>query len=121
MTSLTATWYSKLEQRGFTDIEQEDGNLKVWESWKLVNPSQSDSRAIVRIEATTEYYRQAGHFLYDHKFNDTTDRFIWQRHAEGEKIRDIVAEVIAKGTFTYKKKVHETIQRLKKEMLSRLK
>ncbi len=67
-------------------------------------------------ENKEEYYRMAGHFLHDHKFESTSDKIIWRLHSEGVSIVDIVYYLKSKKFKTYKRKVHETIQKLAEEM-----
>ncbi len=112
---LQKKWYKRLEKSGFTDIEQEDGNLKVWESRAFQNrydPNKS--------EAHTEYYRLAGQFFYDYIFNNKRDSLIWKMHAEGATSREIAATLRKKKIEpSGKTMVQITILQLEKEMLKK--
>lgn len=67
-------------------------------------------------ENKEEYYRMAGHFLHDHKFENPTEKLIWSMHGDGVSIIDIVLYLRSRKIKTYKRKVHETIQKLADEM-----
>lgn len=108
---LQAEWDKKLAESGFEDAEQRDGNLKLWSSMLFKvhhNPTL--------YQAKEEYYRLAGQFLHDHKFVDDTERAIWELHAEGTSMRDIVMTLKPKGHKVYKWKVQQIIRRLSEEM-----
>lgn len=109
---LEKKWYTKLEKSGFKDIEQPDGNLKVWASSACKNYAEPNVRA-----AKEEYYRMAGQFLYDYKFTSAIDKFAWKHHANGVSIRSIVGLLAKKGIKSNKRTIHEKLQRLAKEML----
>lgn len=105
---LQKQWYKKLEKTGFKDAEQEDGNLKVWES-SYFSSRYSEGA----FSAKEDYYRLAGQFLHSHKFETPKEQRIWSLHAEGKSIR-----TIAKELKTYPQKIHAIIQRLSKEMVN---
>ncbi len=84
-------WYKKLAASGFEDIEQDENLLKRWASSAFtgkVNGARYDEKKSA-IDATEEYYRIAGHFLYEHKFSSAFERTIWEMHSEGKSLRDI--------------------------------
>lgn len=78
---LKAEWYAKLAKEGFFDIEQEDGNLKSWTS-SMITRDLKNGRAEA-IKSREEYYRAAGQFLWEHKFDSDLERKIWELHANG--------------------------------------
>lgn len=111
---LQAEWYSKLEDEGFQDVEQDEEHLKRWTSsfFKTrYNPTLW--------KAKEEYYRAAGHFLHDYKFSNDTEKLIWELHGEAMSIRNIALVLKAKGIKSYKRRIHETIQKLAKEMVNK--
>ena len=115
LNQLYAIWDRKLKKSGFNDIEQrKDENLKIWSS-KL--PLQ---HAKEQIYAKTEYYRAAGHFLYDHRFETPVQRRMWELHAQGLSIVSIVKELEKQNIISYKRQVHEIIQALTKIMKYRI-
>lgn len=112
---LRKKWYERLRTKGFDDIEQEDGRLKVWSTSR---ESSEDGKGLR--EAKEEYYRLAGQFSYDYNFACTRDRIVWLRHAEGISIRNIVILLAKKGIKTNRRTVHETIDKLRAIMLKGL-
>lgn len=109
--ALQAKWDKKLKDRGFDDIEQRDGNLKVWSSFffkKRHNP--------ILFEAKEEYYRAAGKFLYDHKWTSKKDRTIWELHCQGKSARVIVKEMKSRHFRINKPMVHQIINKYVAEM-----
>lgn len=113
---LKAKWEKKLASSGFEDIEQPDGNLKVWHGARFYALSDE-----IKINGPQkeEYYRLAGQFLWEYKFPDKKTRRIWELHCEGVGIVKIVEIVKKELGFTYRRKVHETLQKLSKEMLEK--
>ncbi len=84
-------WYKKLKKSGFDDIEQDEDRLKKWASssfkGKINGARHNEKQAFT--DAKEEYYRRAGHFLYDHEFASAFQRRIWELHAEGKSLREI--------------------------------
>jgi hypothetical protein len=108
--ALQAKWDKKLKESGFEDAEQRDGNLKWW---------SLDRHAFVkdRDAAKEEYYRLAGHFLYDYKFPTEEERRVWELHSEGKPIMTIVSILKKQGISTHKNRVHGIIKALAKLMV----
>lgn len=111
--SIQKEWYSKLKQEGFEDIETFDHKGIPHDMMKkdfyidiAKNPEQ--------YAAKTEYYRLAGQFLNDYKFNTLLDRNIWFAHSEGQSIREIPAFLDTTPPLT-KDIVHRALKRLKVE------
>lgn len=114
---LQAVWEKKLEQSGFEDIEQADGNLKTWHSewYKYRSGLEVDM-------GREEYYRHAGYFLYEYQFKNEMERRIWELHAEGLSIRNIVIALKPRYKKTvYKRKVHEILKPLVKKVIDNAK
>lgn len=111
LKKLQQEWYKRLEDEGFEDIEQDEEHLKVWHGHSFSNKFSPDL-----FEAKTEYYQAAGRFLHEYAFSDETEKTIWEQHANGISIRNIVKTLTKQGVKTYKRKVDETVQRLRKEM-----
>lgn len=72
------------EETKFNDIEQSDGNLKIWSS-RFRTPA-----AVRNWKTKSSYYYMANHFLTEHKFINKTEKLIWEYHANGASIRNIV-------------------------------
>jgi len=110
--TLQATWYKKLAKKGFDDIEQDEDKLKSW------TKAAYDSRYSTYRFANEEYYRLAGHFLHEYKFESEVERFIWEQHSIGLTSRAI-AEMAKKKRLrvTTNSRVHAIIKKLEKEML----
>lgn len=108
--ALQAKWDKKLKDSGFEDIEQRDGNLKRWSLDKTVFQRERDS-------AKEEYYRLAGHFLYDHEFESEKDRKVWELHAEGNSLNTIIHKLRELGVKTaYREEPHAIVRKLSEIM-----
>jgi hypothetical protein len=124
---LQELWRKKLESAGFQDIEQpenfksgvKDGNLKQWTTSRHL---QGKGLTPEYIAEKTEYYRLAGQFFWEHKFKNHVEATVWELHANGTSIRNIVKEMRRRGETHLndktlnKRVVHETIQSLAKTM-----
>jgi len=116
---LQAKWYKKLEKSGFKDAETVEGYHEPYRPLRQWHASCFFLRhAPLRREAKTEYYRLAGQFLYDNTFKSKLEMRMWELHAEGKSIREIVRIMNKPKKRTYKRKVHETLQQLSKDMLA---
>lgn len=80
---LQETWYKKLKNEGFNDIEYADGSIAVG-----VPRSLGWKDADLRV-STQEYYYMAYHFLNEYKFECERDRIIWEYHSNGISSRNI--------------------------------
>jgi hypothetical protein len=108
---LQAKWDKKLADDGFFDIEQRDGNLKVWASHlHKVHYNETLYRA------KEDYYRLAGQFLHDHKFDSRLERAVWELHSTGVGMREIVVMLKKRRMKIYKWKVQQIVKKLSEEM-----
>lgn len=106
---LKAEWYVKLKKDGFADIEHDEDRLKKWTSSVFgLKPEWNEIKA--------EYYRAAGMFLYDHLFKDKYERLVWQLHAEGLSVPNVIKALKAKGHKAYRSKIQRIIWALEKQM-----
>lgn len=111
--ALKAKWYKKLKDTGFEDIEQDETYLKVWSSYFFkVNYNAT------LFEAKEDYYRMAGYFLNEHKFESEYDRLVWSMHADGLGIREIAKRLRRKKMKAYVTLVHSVVRRLSKVMVT---
>lgn len=90
---LKAVWYTKLEADGFNDIEQDENNLKEW-STKFTRKKSLDTW-----QAKESYYSMAENFLNTYAFENELEKVIWEYHANGISIRNIV-DIINKMLYT---------------------
>ena len=84
---LRDTWYKKLKDSGFEDIEQDEDTLKRWDSHyftKRRNLTESGGW-----QAKAAYYSMAGRFLNEYKFDTPLEQAVWEYHANGLGRRDI--------------------------------
>lgn len=109
---LQAKWYKKLEQSGFSDIEQNDdnpgkvgGNLKTWSGSFMANMEKTS------FEDKQRYFELAGQFLHEYKFEDSSEKRVWELHSQGLSIREI-ARAIKKKSLA-KDSVFRIIKKLK--------
>lgn len=114
--ALQKHWDKKLADSGFEDAENRDGKLKEWSKSTYARRTIAD----VSMESKQEYYRAAGQFLYSHRFS-AFERKVWELHSEGISMRHIVKTLKDKHSIeTYKRQVHETIQKLVKIMMKKI-
>ncbi len=112
---LSKEWAKKLKKSGFEDIETSDGNLRVYDSYKLFQSGPRHCMTPDWIAAKESYYRSAEHFLNRHVFNSPVERKIWALHSEGVSIRNIL-KVVKSKSITNKSIVHQIVRKLVKEM-----
>lgn len=122
LQKLQKLWKYKLKRSGFKDIENKHGDVmvstfdRVRSGW---NNGMSYETIKVKHDAAEEYYRLAGHFLHDHKFESSLDLRIWTFHSQGKSVREISRLLkISKIKYT-KSPVHRVIERLKILMVER--
>ncbi len=113
---LQAKWYAKLKKTGFEDLEQNEYSLRLFHSTYFSDSRRNDPQVVA---AKLEYYRLAGHFLYDHKFENALERTIWQMHADGKSIRTIEKVLKAKGQAVYRDLINRILMRLDDEMVTK--
>lgn len=104
---LRSKWYKKLREKGFEDVELNNGDLKLYHAdyFALKNDPTT-------IEAKEDYYRYAGQFLHDYKFASKLEQSIWQHHSDGKGIRQILILVRKQGFKTYRDEVHNLLKEL---------
>lgn len=104
---LLEEWNKKLADSGFKDIEQEDGNLKTWDSFRF--QAKYD---VLSFGAKEEYYRQAGVFAHSHPFESDQERIIWTMHAEGATHLEIYKTLRKRRKGMYERGIRKVINRL---------
>lgn len=111
--TLKSEWYAKLKKAGFDDIEAADGNLKVWHHARF-----RATQPLTTIAAKTEYYRHAGHFLHEYKFENAVHKKMWGYHAEGLS-SNAISKLLSSSKVTYPRhKVRDVIAKLANIMRS---
>lgn len=116
-------WYKKVED---IDIEDHRKGVKepCWSGDIYVPTLKRSSYEIKKTyrEDTEDYFRLAAHYLYDGRFKSKTERYVWERHADGLKIPQIMNERTKSrlNPMTYWQ-IHRVICRLRETMLSELK
>lgn len=124
---LKKKWYDKLSKKGFEDIEQDEVHLKQYSGkTSLSADTQRTNESGQELEldplyylpwtkldetSKYEYYSMCRQFLSTYKFKNKKERIVFELHTEGESIR-----IIADKVKSYRRKVHETLQRLVKVM-----
>lgn len=112
--SLKKTWYAKLKDEGFEDIEQDEDTIK-WYSESRVKQSYRN-QGLHGIQSLQEYFRLAGHFAHDYKFETPLDQIIWDYHAEGVSVRETQRLLKSRGYHMAVMTVHNAIRRLREVM-----
>ncbi len=96
--------------------------LKKWHSHLWNRESDGSYFKAPYIE---EYYRMAGYFLHEYKFEYEIDRKIWELHAEGMGMREIAVALkntkddLGKRRCINRDNVNDKIQALSKIMLEK--
>jgi len=107
-------WYKKLKDSGFEDVEKDE--------YFLIRDARSkrifrSDRSIEYYESVIEYYQLAENFLHDFKFKTEREKIIWEYHANGISMRDIVIIMQKAGIKDLTRtKVCTIIGQLRKEM-----
>lgn len=118
--SLQNTWYKKLKESGFNEIEQDEDRLKNWTSSRILkgkNIGNAWADIQVSREAREEYYRLAGQFLYEYKFKSALEKKIWTLHSTGMSFREIAKELRSTKFKCTKDTINRAIKPLAEEML----
>ncbi len=112
--ALQADWYKKLNDDGFSDIEDLEGNLRT-----SANHNIENQQTLASFEHRQEYYRLAGFFYNDFSFKDDFKKKVWGMHAEGVAVREIAKALKEEGYPAHRDKVDKTIQTLRKLMIKK--
>lgn len=127
---LKKDWYSKLEDNGFDDIEKNESALKEWSNKRLIRKNNGLYYGLNKIyyDSVEEYYRQAIWFLNEYKWEtyiaDRTTHYhkqIWELHANGISIRNIVKILKSQGIKISATPVNNIILEYTKQMLKKYK
>lgn len=111
---LNAKWRKKLEKSGFEDIENDRGELRSSDSSEYIRNFDP-----IAAGAKEEYFRRAGFFLYEYKFETELERRIWELHVEGASIREIVRILKKRGLKKiYKRRIHELLKPMVKKCIN---
>jgi hypothetical protein len=118
---LEEKWYKRLKISGFDDLEQGPGKQDLLLRAKTGDPRQMLSKQ-ARASADghdqkQEYYRLAGHFLYEYEFPFTVEQKVWELHSQGISMRDIATRVSSKGKFLTVYRVFKIVSALAKQMM----
>lgn len=113
-----------LREAGFEDIEAVQGEAGIKSpSNPLAHVHRTEDlgeggEAFRRHAAETEeYYRRASHFLWEHQWYSELERRCWELHCDGASYTRIVRTMKREGYAIYRKRVHNTVNRLREEML----
>lgn len=120
LSDLQKVWYKKLKKSGFNDLEYDEDTLKQYSSSKIyrgrLNGKDYVDQAVSN-HATEAYYRLAGHFLHDYKFDSERERTIWFHHSEGKSFREIARALRTRHYKANKDSINVIIKRLAAEMM----
>lgn len=104
---LKEIWYKKLKDTGFDDIELSEQ----YSNRRSTSRSNDWIDPLLR-QATEDYYTMAYHFLHSYEFESEIEKVIWEYHAEGLSIRNIVKILKDVKVETNRIKVWKTVNRL---------
>lgn len=112
---LKESWYKKLKESGFNDIEQDEFRLKQWDSSAARRSLKN--RTHDSWQSHQEYYILAYQFLNNARFRSKLDKIIWEYHSNGISMRGI-AKLLSKVNIKHNKDtVNNIVKRLRKRML----
>lgn len=103
---LQDSWYGKLAEQGFEDIEHTNIPSSACKRWSFKIASKYNPE-------TEAYFRKACEFLNYYNFEKILDREIWILHAEGFSLRQITKKLNSKVYIC-----HRVVSKLKKVMLN---
>lgn len=86
---LKKTWYKKLKEEGFVDIEADEDTLKSWDSGGYHRSRVSTEQTLWMQQNAEAYYGLASSFLHEFKFETELDKVIWEYHSNGISVRNI--------------------------------
>lgn len=88
-------WYKKLKMEGFKDLETFDSEMEpnCGEIDRSATNHTIKLQGRTSILETEEFYRRAGHFLYDHEFKDQLEYRAWEMYSGGMPYRKVAAEI----------------------------
>jgi hypothetical protein len=112
---LKEKWYKKLEKTGFEDIEQNEGALKVWESFAFSNHRYNRHTFAEK----QEYFSLAGRFFHEHEFESDKVKEIWRLHSEGYSLSGIYDKVKTKKRGFSRPNIYLIVKKLQKEMFKK--
>jgi len=102
--SLQKLWYKKLKDSGFEDIEDFEGCRILKRSFSAYTWQHTQQD----FDEIQDYFRLAGQFYYEHRFENKLEKEIWRLHSEGVSYREI-AEILR----THKQKVNkDSVQKI---------
>jgi hypothetical protein len=104
-------WSKILKDSGFVDIENNKGNIKEW-SRSLFQKKGQYLTELTKQSAKQDYYRLAGHFLYEFTNFTEANKPLWDMHSQGMSIREI-----SKVTGVGKSTVGSMLKSLSNEMI----
>lgn len=108
LKSLTEKWYAKLAKEGFKDAEYDERNLKFYTS--AMCDRGYDNEAWVN--GKIDYYRMAEHFLNEHKFSSSAEKYMWELHSNGMGVRGISTKLKARNVKKDKNAVSQILRGL---------
>ena len=109
LAALKAHWYARLRDDGFVDAESEY-HSHYSHTHRGLKRGRHDPARLARVfEIHSEFYRRAGHFLWDYEFPDETARHIWELFAEGKTFR-LIAEQVGLSHVTVYRRVRALVE-----------
>lgn len=136
LKQLQKTWYAKLQKNGFKDIETGEYGIKRRATEDMFqhtfdtvddvkngqfNRNERIKTARIVHNAKETYYYEAEHFLNNYKFKDNREKIIWEYHANGMTIRDIVKTFGKLKIKLTNYRVWKTIKQLAQQMKKQIK
>lgn len=106
---LKKIWYQRLKDDGFKDIETFQGFLKDWPAQRIRRDFTPE-----KIQEKQEYFRAASELYWEHTFDSSLEKKIWQLHCEGNSYREIAYTLKTPENKVNKDNVQIVITKLSK-------
>ncbi len=118
LKSLQKTWYKKLKDSGFKDIEYKAGIVEYTNGLERGAPNLANMHP-TQYQIIEHYYSMARSFLIDHEFSNEVEKTIWEYYSEGLSVRDISTTLNKSKIHKPKSTVFDIVKRLEKIMKQR--
>ena len=94
--ALQNTWYKKLSQAGFSDLEWTDSKTGQGHSTPFLSPSIVSFRSSYSV-TTQKYYEICRRFLQHGKFKSRLHKYVWELYCDGISYRKMIPKIKARG------------------------
>lgn len=101
--SLKSEWYQYLNNTGFIDAEDSNGDFIDDKFQAARRSAHIDFNTQIQFDAKFSYYQWAREKLNYGEFRSDTDKLIWEYHSKGLSTRDISPRIGLEQSWTARK------------------